>query len=71
MAERQVKSREAKVDLDEDVLEGEKAKTPKETLREMKCLTSIFEERCYFAVNKVYTADCGNLMSYNLVEEPK
>ena len=35
MAERQVKSREAKVDLDEDVLEGEKAKTTKETLREI------------------------------------
>lgn len=31
MAERQFKSREAKVDLDEVVLEGEKAKIPKET----------------------------------------
>ena len=32
MAERQLKSREAKVDLDEVVLEGEKAQIPKETL---------------------------------------
>lgn len=28
MAESQVRSREAKVDFDDDVLEGEKAKTP-------------------------------------------
>ena len=30
MAESQVKSREAKVDFDEDVLEGENAKTPEQ-----------------------------------------
>ena len=33
MAKSQVKSREAKVDLDRDVLEGEKAKTPNNLTR--------------------------------------
>ena len=33
MAESQVKSREAKVDFDEDVFKGEKAKTPEKNLK--------------------------------------
>jgi len=41
MAESQVKSREARADFDEDVLEGEKKKTPGKNSQEMKHLTSV------------------------------